>query len=87
MKCKNFEKEGTCKYGIHCTFAHGDRELRNKTDNLFTFQPAMPMMFNPNFMMDINAMNIMPMMPGVGVPMNFPMMPEQLNNAGGEDKK
>ena len=33
-KCKNFEKDGTCKYGAHCTFAHGDRELRNKQANL-----------------------------------------------------
>ena len=24
VKCKNWEKDGTCKYGVHCTFAHGD---------------------------------------------------------------
>ena len=30
VKCRNFEKDGTCKYGNHCTFAHGDKELRNK---------------------------------------------------------
>ena len=35
VKCKNFEKDGTCKYGAHCTFAHGDKELRNKTENLY----------------------------------------------------
>ena len=23
VKCKNFEKEGTCKYGAMCSFAHG----------------------------------------------------------------
>lgn len=30
VKCKNFEKEGKCKYGEHCSFAHGDAELRVK---------------------------------------------------------
>ena len=29
VKCKNFEKDGTCKYGSHCTFAHGDKDLRS----------------------------------------------------------
>ena len=35
VKCKNFEKDGTCKYGQHCTFAHGDKDLRNKTENMY----------------------------------------------------
>ena len=30
VKCKNWEKDHTCKYGAHCTFAHGDADLRNK---------------------------------------------------------
>ena len=58
VKCKNFEKDGTCKYGIHCTFAHGDEELRNKGDNLYQFSPQqfmMPMMVPPPGM-DINQM-------------------------------
>jgi len=35
VKCKNFEKDGTCKYGDHCTFAHGEKEIRNKAQNLY----------------------------------------------------
>lgn len=33
VKCKNWETTGTCKYGSVCTFAHGDTELRTKTEN------------------------------------------------------
>jgi hypothetical protein len=33
VKCKNWETTGTCKYGSVCTFAHGDNELRTKTEN------------------------------------------------------
>ena len=49
VKCKNWEKDKSCKYGAHCTFAHGDEEIRNKTDNLFQMQPMMiqPFMMNP----------------------------------------
>ena len=58
IKCKNYEKDGTCKYGIHCTFAHGDEELRSKADNLYQFNSGMPfmlpMMVPAN--MDINQM-------------------------------
>ena len=35
VKCKNFETNGSCKYGSVCTFAHGDTELRTKSDNNF----------------------------------------------------
>ena len=51
-KCKNWEKDGTCKYGIHCTFAHGHNELRNKSDNMIQMQPGMGMMIQP-FMMNM----------------------------------
>ena len=44
VKCKNWEKDKTCKYGIHCTFAHGDEEIRHKTDNLYQFNLSMPFM-------------------------------------------
>ena len=27
-KCKNYEKNGTCRFGERCTFAHGDAEVR-----------------------------------------------------------
>ena len=58
VKCKNWDKDGTFKYGAHCAFAHGDAELRNKTDNLYQFNPQMqfmmPMMIPQG--MDINQM-------------------------------
>ena len=53
-KCKNWEQDGTCKYGIHCTFAHGDNELRNKSDNMIQMQPGMGMMIQP-FMMNMQS--------------------------------
>ena len=56
VKCKNWEKDRTCKYGAHCTFAHGDEDLRNKADNLYqlntNFQMMVPMMVR----MDMNQM-------------------------------
>ena len=57
VKCKNWEKDRTCKYGAHCTFAHGDEDLRNKADNLYQMNNSfnmMPMFVQPN--MDINQM-------------------------------
>jgi len=56
VKCKNWEKDKTCKYGQHCTFAHGDEELRNKADNLYQFNPSMPLMM-PMVMMPTQDMN------------------------------
>ena len=65
VKCKNWEKDGTCKYGVHCTFAHGDKDLRNKTQNLY--QMNNPMMMMPM----INEMYPIPMMmPAAGMDMN-----------------
>ena len=57
VKCKNWEKDKTCKYGAHCTFAHGDSELRNKADNLYQMGPNMGMMFP--LMMDMSQMTQM----------------------------
>ena len=57
VKCKNWEKDRTCKYGAHCTFAHGDEDLRNKADNLYQMNNSfnmMPMFVQPN--MDMNQM-------------------------------
>ena len=90
VKCKNWEKDKTCKYGAHCTFAHSDEELRNKTDNLYqfnsSFQMMMPMMFPPG--MDMAQMQQFM----VNNPMNFGMgIPNaeqtQNNNATNIDKK
>ena len=74
VKCKNWEKDGTCKYGIHCTFAHGDKELRNKTENLY--QMNNPMMMMPM----IYDMNSMPVMFPPGMDMN---QMQQMMAAGG----
>lgn len=42
VRCKYWEKDGTCRYGTLCTFAHGDPEIRTKTDNIMlTQQPPM----------------------------------------------
>lgn len=34
VKCKYWEKDGTCRYGSLCTFAHGEKEIRTKSDNM-----------------------------------------------------
>ena len=86
VKCKNWEKDKTCKYGAHCTFAHGDTELRNKNDNLMNLQSNMGMglMFQP-MMMDMNAMMQMnPQMQGMQGMQGMPMIidPTQMMNMG-----
>ena len=73
IKCKNWEKDKSCKYGEKCTFAHGDEELRKKTDNLTYMNQPFPIM---PVMIDQSGNPIM-MPPG-----NFgqmPMMGEALN--------
>jgi hypothetical protein len=59
VKCKNWEKDGTCKYGNYCTFAHGENDLKKKEDNLLQMQMnnMSAMYFNP-MMMDINLMQM-----------------------------
>ena len=89
VKCKNWEKDKSCKYGAHCTFAHGDEEIRNKADNLFQMQPMMihPFMMNPMMPMgpqfqgmDMAQIGMSPMMVGMAPIMNSPNnMPQQEN--------
>jgi hypothetical protein len=55
VKCKNFERDGNCKYGAQCTFAHGDSELRTKTDNYTQSQQAQMGMLG-NFVYDVSMM-------------------------------
>jgi hypothetical protein len=59
VKCKYFEKDGSCRYGSLCTFAHGDEDLRTKSDNIIAtqaqlnnqmFSPMAMGMNNPMFM-------------------------------------
>ena len=90
VKCKNWEKDQTCKYGAHCTFAHGDSELRNKADNLYQMNPSFPVMMPvmmPTQSMDLNQMQQLMMsnqlMMGMGINPNSP--PE--NNGLNEEKK
>ena len=93
VKCKNWEKDGTCKYGVHCTFAHGDKELRNKTENLYQMNNPMmmmPMIYDMNSMpvmfppgMDINQMQQMMAAGGVNqnqFMMMMPPVPDAMNN-------
>ena len=56
VKCKNWEKDKSCKYGAHCTFAHGDQELRNKADNLYQMNPQNVGMVFPAYMIDMSQM-------------------------------
>ena len=80
VKCKYYEKDGTCRYGTLCTFAHGDSELRSKSDNIAYSQNGQmnnqmyPIMNNP-FMMGMDP-NLM--MPGMNI-MNMPD-PNMMNN-------
>ena len=60
VKCKNFEKEGQCKYGNTCTFAHGETDLRTKSENIMAPNLGNNMMMNPMmcqpYMMDPNLL-------------------------------
>ena len=95
---KNFEKDGTCKYGAHCTFAHGDKELRNKTENLYQMNnnPMMmpvggiPVMMPPG--MEMGQMPIMMSAPGNFGQNYMMMMPQNLegmnnNNDNGQNNE
>ena len=62
LSAKIFEKDGTCKYCSHCTFAHGDADLRSKADNYTNIQPNVNMM-EPNMMYNYQMMQQMGMMP------------------------
>ena len=96
VKCKNFEKDGTCKYGDHCTFAHGDKDLRSKTENMYSMNPnpmfMMPMVMDMPFMMppqgmDVNQLQQMMMQQGnmppnmiMGNPMMMANPQDMMNN-------
>ena len=58
VKCKNWEKNGTCKYGNYCTFAHGENDLKKKEDNLLQMQMNMSFMYCNPMLMDINFMQM-----------------------------
>ena len=103
VKCKNWEKDKTCKYGAHCTFAHGDTDLHTKNDNLYMSNTvpvmipydmsSMGMMMPPN--MDINQMQQMmagnmgqnPLMMGMMMAPNGNIQNSNENNQGNGDQK
>ena len=91
VKCKNFEKDGTCKYGAHCTFAHGDKELRNKTENLYQMNNnpmMMPVGGIPVMMptgMEMGQMPIMMTAPGNFGQNYMMMMPQNLEGMSNND--
>ena len=94
VKCKNWEKDKTCKYGAHCTFAHGDAELRNKADNLYQFNPSSPFMMPimiPSQGMDMAQMQQLmvnnQLMMGMGMNMNPNAEQGQSNNDANIEKK
>ena len=94
VKCKNWEKDKTCKYGVHCTFAHGDTELRNKADNYYQFNPSFPLMMPimmPTQGMDMAQMQQLmannQLMMGMGMNVNPNVGQSQGNNDANIDKK
>lgn len=78
VKCKNYEQTGTCKYGSVCTFAHGDNELRTKSDN--------NLQMSENVIMD-NGFNQMQMNPLLMQDPNliWSLLLQQQNMMGGVD--
>ena len=90
-KCKNWEKDGTCRYGNKCTFAHGDEDLRKKEDNMKNMsngipmfmvldQNGNPMMFQPQQGFDYSQMQMMPInFDQNQLMMGMGMMPQNAN--------
>ena len=75
VKCKNFEKDGSCKYGAHCTFAHGDKDLRNKSENLYQINSNQMMMMMPFPPYGVEGFPVMMPPPGVDMSQMQQMVP------------
>ena len=73
VKCKYWEKDHNCRYGSLCTFAHGDEELRTKSDNMLSNQPQLGLGFMP-MAMDNFQTNPYIMLPGMDPVMTAMMM-------------
>ena len=73
VKCKYWEKDHNCRYGSLCTFAHGDEELRTKSDNMLSNQPQLGLGFMP-MAMDNFQTNPYIILPGMDPVMMAMMM-------------
>lgn len=40
--CKNFDKEGKCKFGEKCSYAHGLQDLRSPYENMLVHPQMVP---------------------------------------------
>ena len=79
VKCKNFSKYGSCRYGSKCLFAHGNLKLRTKEENLNQMDNNSIM--TPN---NINMGDILPMVQGTDMNLMQFMTP---NNGNIEQKQ
>ena len=79
VKCKNWEKDRTCKYGVHCTFAHGDEDLRNKADNLYQMNTNIQMMVPMMFPQGMDMRQMEQIMLGNQLMMGMGMNPNMVN--------
>ena len=79
VKCKNWEKDRTCKYGVHCTFAHGDEDLRNKADNLYQMNTNIQMMVPMMIPQGMDMRQMEQIMLGNQLMMGMGMNPNMVN--------
>ena len=79
VKCKNWEKDRTCKYGAHCTFAHGDEDLRNKADNLYQMNTNIQMMVPMMIPQGMDMRQMEQIMLGNQLMMGMGMNPNMVN--------
>ena len=53
IKCCYFYREGVCPFGVRCSYAHGDHELRSKYDPIYPpidcYPPVPPHLFFPYY--------------------------------------
>ena len=84
VKCKNWEKDKTCKYGAHCTFAHGEEELRNKADNMY-LNPSIPYMMPVLMPSPGIDMTQMQQMMGNPLMMGYNMNPNDIQGVNNND--
>lgn len=91
VKCKYWHQDNTCRYGSLCTFAHGDEELRTKSDNVMhnQFDPMSSDQMNmgmnqpmfPPGVMNPYMMGFDPnMMMGMPNMIDFPQDPKAMND-------